>query len=75
MLQTLTQNYEAKDILALNKMGHKLRGSSVTCGFNRLGDLAKRVEVLKTFSEDEVGPLVQEINSEILLVNTMMAQL
>ncbi|MES2477644.1 MAG: PAS domain S-box protein [Bacteroidota bacterium] len=75
MLQTLTLNYEAKDILALNRMGHKLRGSSVTCGFNRLGDLAKKVEVLKTFSEDEAGKLVQEINSEILLVNDMMAQL
>lgn len=75
MMEQLIAQQKAEDVPALKKTGHKLKGSSLACGFKRLGQLASKVEALKTYSKLETEELLALIKSEIEMVSKMIASL
>lgn len=75
MMEELLHQHQSEDIVALKKTGHKLKGSSLACGFKRLGQLASKVEAMKTFSKTEMKDLLEQVKSEIDLVSTMITSI
>lgn len=72
MNQSLVQQFAQEDLIAMKMMGHKLKGSSLACGFNKLAQYAGMIEGLEEFSKNKIGIILEEINLEIDLVGKMI---
>jgi CheY-like chemotaxis protein len=72
MMQYLIEYIDTENLSGINKMGHKLRGSSITCGFNKLSRLANELERLNNFSVNEIDTILSEIKLEMSLVLRMI---
>ena len=61
-----------KDLLALNAIGHKLKGTCLTVGLTQLSLLADAFEKLETFEEKHVSNLLELLLFEIRIVNKFL---
>lgn len=61
-----------KDLVALNAIGHKLKGTCFTVGLTQLSKLANAFEKLEAFEEKHVNSLFELILFEIRIVNKLL---
>jgi len=69
----LTEQVAAKDLNALKKTGHKLKGTSLTAGLTELSKLAIAFELLAEFEVPYVHELLDETKNEIKIVLRLLA--
>lgn len=61
-----------KDLVAINAIGHKLKGTCLTVGLTQLSKLADAFETLKVFDEEYVKSLFESLLFEIRIVNKLL---
>lgn len=61
-----------KDIVALNAIGHRLKGTSLTVGLTQLSNLAHAFDILEVYDEEYVKNLFESILFEIRIVNKLL---
>ncbi|TAF45126.1 MAG: PAS domain S-box protein [Sphingobacteriales bacterium] len=66
-LQLLQTHYQNNDVLALNKLGHKLYGTAVSTGLQILATLARQLETTKIIDK-HCKQLVKNIQQEINII-------
>jgi PAS domain S-box-containing protein len=70
--QRLKDCVSKADLEGLNREGHKLKGSAMTAGLDKMLVIAKSLESLSSYKENEVQGLLEEFDHEEALVNTMI---
>ena len=73
-LSILLRQAEARDLAGLKATGHKLRGTTLSAGMAKLAELAFTLEHLERFEADPVHVLINQIQSEIILVLSLLAE-
>lgn len=65
-ITTLKSLYEEKNLPEIEKIGHKVSGSSGGYGFHDLGNIAKEIEKFAMDNkESEIGPLIQQFEEYV----------
>jgi len=67
MLNQLYEDAAKTNLSELKKTGHKLKGSSLACGFEKLSQMALKIESLNSFDNSVVTQLLDEVKKEIAL--------
>jgi response regulator RpfG family c-di-GMP phosphodiesterase len=70
----LHQCYEQKNLLGINTIGHKLKGTSLSMSLSLLAELSGKLEDLHEFDEKVVEDLLKKIDAEIQYVTTILNQ-
>ncbi|WP_114750621.1 response regulator [Pleomorphovibrio marinus] len=68
----LAECVSCADLDGLNREGHKLKGSAMTAGLERMLSIAKTFESLPEFIEKEAQHLLDEFSQEEALVHTLI---
>lgn len=68
----LTQQVETKDLEALKKTGHKLKGTSLTAGLTELSKLAIAFELLIEFETIYIKELLEKTLDEIKIILSLL---
>ncbi|WP_025765217.1 PAS domain S-box protein [Dyadobacter tibetensis] len=63
--QELVQLSRNKDLPGLNAVGHRLKGAAASVFFIQITDIAKKIEYLEAFKEEEVKDLLAMLEVEI----------
>jgi signal transduction histidine kinase/DNA-binding response OmpR family regulator len=69
----LRLHLEQKNLAAIAETAHKLKGTSLTVGFNQLAAMSGRLETATQSGEEEIHGKIEEIYSEIELVKTLIS--
>ncbi|MEX0884723.1 MAG: response regulator, partial [Cyclobacteriaceae bacterium] len=62
--EILKQQAQKKNPVGLSTEGHKLKGSALTAGLDKLYEISLNLESLSDFNEEEVGILLKKFESE-----------
>jgi PAS domain S-box-containing protein len=68
LLTTLEEKIADKDLIALKKAGHKLKGTALSSGLQKLSVLAAKFESLDGFDTIAIDYLLQQTRAEIATV-------
>ncbi|OUR97045.1 hypothetical protein A9Q84_11985 [Halobacteriovorax marinus] len=69
-ITALSDFFEQKNVSEIEKIGHKVSGSSGGYGFEELGKIAKNIEQLAMNNDVEaIGPLIQKFREYVENVN------
>jgi PAS domain S-box-containing protein len=72
--ETLAQYVREKDLAGIRAVGHKLAGTTGSVGLKRLSVLARQLNGLSAFHENEVQALLKETLAEVTLVIDIIQQ-
>ncbi|MFB5946983.1 PAS domain-containing hybrid sensor histidine kinase/response regulator [Albibacterium profundi] len=72
--QSLKKKMDEEDLEALNKLGHKLKGTSLTAGLTELCKLAVAFEMLGELDKNYTEDLLEKTNNEITIVVNMLTE-
>lgn len=64
----LEEKFRVKDIVALHKAGHKLKGTALSAGLERLSEIAINFDKLRVFDEAHIQSLLSDARAEIKLL-------
>ena len=72
--QSLKKKMDEEDLEALNKLGHNLKGTSLTAGLTELCKLAVAFEMLGELDKNYTEDLLEKTNNEITIVVNMLTE-
>lgn len=64
----LEEKFRQKDIVALHKAGHKLKGTALSAGLERLSEIAISFDKLRVFDEPHIQLLLADAREEIKIL-------
>lgn len=67
-LADLEDKYSKKDIVALHKSGHKLKGTALSAGLEKLLEIAVQFDKLRVYDETHISGLIKEVRNETGLI-------
>ncbi|MDE3253627.1 MAG: response regulator, partial [Bacteroidota bacterium] len=67
-LSELEDKYHKKDIVALHKSGHKLKGTALSAGLDKLLEIAIKFDKLRVYDETHISGLITEARNETGLI-------
>lgn len=67
-LADLEDKYRKKDIVALHKSGHKLKGTALSAGLEKLLEIAIKFDKLRVYDESHISGLIKEAQNETGLI-------
>ena len=65
---------EKMNVTGLKAAGHKLRGTALSAGMTDLAELAYKLEYMEGYDDDRIHTLSDQIQSEIKLVLSLLAE-
>ncbi len=71
-LQDLEERYGKKDIVALHKAGHKLKGTTLSAGLDKLSGIAIDFDNLRVYDETHIGRLMNEARTETDIIRKII---
>ncbi|PAC30286.1 response regulator [Flectobacillus sp. BAB-3569] len=63
------------NLIALNKLGHKMKGTALSAGMRELGTKAGKIESLKVFDKEKFNELLSEFDAEIEVIKPLIYQI
>jgi response regulator of citrate/malate metabolism len=77
--ETITSQFQMliddENLIALNKLGHKMKGTALSAGMRELGLRAGKIEKLKVFDQEKFNELLSEFDAEIEIIKPLIYQI
>jgi HPt (histidine-containing phosphotransfer) domain-containing protein len=77
--ETITSQFQTLiddgNLIALNKLGHKMKGTALSAGMRELGTKAGKIESLKVFDKEKFNELLSEFDAEIEVIKPLIYQI
>lgn len=61
-----------ENLIAINKLGHKIKGTALSAGMQELGNRAEKLEKLKVFESATFNKLLREFEAEIEVIKPLI---
>lgn len=67
-IRELEEKFAQKDVVALHKAGHKLKGTALSASLQTLASIAMQIDKLRVFDEQHIAGLIKEAKDEVALI-------
>lgn len=73
-ISDLKESYEKKDLVAINAIGHSIKGAASSAYLIRVVKIAEQLEYASKFEKDVLSDLINQMEHEFKLVSQMLDQ-